>query len=147
MNTNQKLYATAWSPLYRLAPWRDLLESRLGLNDTAGPTGWRPPLDVYEDTENVTVTVELAGLKKEDFEISLEDDTLTVSGKRTTETQETRGECFRSERVFGAFQRSVSLPAPVNPDGVTAGYQDGVLTVTLPKAEEAKPRKIEVQLK
>jgi HSP20 family protein len=90
------------------------------------------------------VKVELAGMKKEDFDLSLEDDTLTVSGQRKAET--TSGESFRSERFFGSFSRTVTLPSAVEADKVKATYQDGILTVVLPKAEEAKPKKIEVHL-
>jgi len=137
---------TNWTPLYRLAPWRDLLESALAWNVPTGSDGWAPALAVYEDQENVTVELEAAGLKKNDFEISLADETLTVSGERKSEAKEGRGESFRSERFFGSFKRSVALPAAVKPDAVTATYQDGVLTIVLPKADEAKPRKIQVEL-
>jgi HSP20 family protein len=84
----------------------------------------------------------LAGMKKEDFELSLEDGALTVSGKR--ELKEENRESFRSERFFGALSRTVALPAPVKADDVKATYEDGILTVVLHKADEAKPRKITV---
>lgn len=137
--------AGTWSPFDRLAPWRDLLESAFAFTGSV-PGVWTPPLDVYEDDEKVTVTVELAGLTKEDFDISLDGDALTISGQRKAATGEKRGESFRSERFFGSFSRTVTLPAAVKADGVTASYQNGVLAVSLPKAEEAKPRKIEVKL-
>lgn len=137
--------AGTWTPFDRLAPWRDLLESAFAFPGSV-PGTWSPPLDVFEDDEKVTVTVELAGLTKEDFDISLDGDALTVSGQRKARSGEQRGESFRSERFFGSFSRTVTLPAAVKVDAVTAAYQDGVLAVTLPKAEEAKPRKIEVKL-
>ncbi|MDX2079335.1 MAG: Hsp20/alpha crystallin family protein [Terrimicrobiaceae bacterium] len=137
--------AGTWSPFDRLAPWRDLLESAFAFTGSV-PGVWTPPLDVYEDDEKVTVTVELAGLTKEDFDISLDGDALTISGQRKAATGEKRGESFRSERFFGSFSRTVTLPAAVKADGVTASYQNGLLAVSLPKAEEAKPRKIEVKL-
>ena len=84
-------------------------------------------------------------MKKEDFDISLQDDVLTISGERKTGGEKREGESFRSERFFGTFSRSITLPAPVKADEVKATYEDGVLTVTLPKAEEAKPKKIEVR--
>jgi HSP20 family protein len=92
------------------------------------------------------VQVELAGMKKEDFDISLQDDMLTISGERKSESEKREGESFRSERSFGAFSRSITLPSPVKAEEVKATYEDGVLTVTLPKAEEAKPKKIQVNL-
>jgi HSP20 family protein len=101
---------------------------------------------VYEDADKVTVQLELAGVKKEDFDISLQDDVLTISGERKSESEKREGESYRSERSFGSFSRSVTLPSPVKSADVKATYQDGILTVTLPKAEEAKPRKIQVEL-
>jgi len=82
--------------------------------------------------------------EEEDFDISLEEGVLTVSGER--KAQSTEAENLRSERLFGSFSRSITLSTPVKADAVTASYQDGVLTVSLPKAEEAKPRKIQVDL-
>jgi HSP20 family protein len=92
------------------------------------------------------VQVEMAGMKKEDFDLSLQDDTLTISGERKSESEKREGESFRSERFFGSFSRSVTLPSLVKVDEVKAAYEDGVLTITLPKAEEAKPKKIQVNL-
>lgn len=132
----------AWSPFDRLSPLRDLLDSAYRLTGSAGARAWSPALDVYEDADHVTVKVELAGMKKEDFEISLEDGALTVSGKR--ELKEENRESFRSERFFGTFTRTIALPSPVKPDEVKASYEDGILTVVLHKADEAKPRKITV---
>jgi HSP20 family protein len=139
---------TPWSPFDRLSSLRELLDSAFQLAGSAPgfSTGWAPALDVHEDVEKVTVQVELAGMKKEDFDISLQDDVLTISGERKAESEKREGESFRSERVFGSFSRTVTLPAPVQTDAVKAAYQDGILTVTLPKAEEAKPRKIQVEL-
>lgn len=132
-----------WSPFERIAPWRDLLEAALASPASGLRAGWVPAIEVRDESEAVTVEVEAPGIKKEDFEISLEDDTLTVSGKRERSSQ--RGESFRGERVFGTFQRSITLPAPVRADAVEATYTDGVLTIRLPKADEAKPRRIEIK--
>jgi len=137
---------SAWSSFDRLSSLRDLLDSAFQLAGSPARSAWAPALDVFEDDEKVTVQVELAGVKKEDFDISLHDGVLTVSGQRKSESEKSEGESFRSERVFGSFSRSVTLPSPVKADAVKAAYQDGVLTVTLPKAEEAKPRKIQVEL-
>ncbi len=134
----------AWTPFNRLSPLREFLDSALQLSGSGATRGWAPRLDLYENADQVTVKVELAGMKKEDFDLSLEDDTLTISGQRKAETAS--GESFRSERFFGAFSRAVTLPAAVQADKVKATYQDGILTVVLPKAEEAKPKKIEVHL-
>ena len=137
-----------WSPFNRLSSLRDLLDSAFQLASSApeSASGWLPALDVFEDDEKVTVQVELAGMRKEDFDISLQDDMLTISGERKSESEKREGESFRSERFFGRFSRSVTLPSPVKAEEVKAAYEDGVLTVTLPKAEEAKPKKIQVNL-
>ncbi len=135
----------AWSPFQRLTPFQDLLESAMGFAG-AGHAAWSPPLDVFESDEAVTVRLELGGMRKEDFDISLEDDTLAISGHRDLQTEGCRSESFRSELFQGAFRREITLPCPVKADAVTATYTDGILEVVLPKAEEAKPRKIEVKL-
>lgn len=106
--------------------------------------GWSPAIDLYENKDSFFLRAEVAGMKKEDLEITLHDGVLTVSGERKAEPVAETNETHRSERFFGRFQRSVTLPASVSSEGVTASYKDGVLTVTLPKAEEAKPRQINV---
>jgi HSP20 family protein len=140
---------TSWSPFDRLSSLRDLMDSAFQLASLApgASAGWAPALDVLEDEENVTVKLEAAGMKAEDFDLSLQDGTLTISGERKSESEKREGESFRSERVFGSFRRTVALPSPVTADKVNASYKDGVLTVVLPKAEEAKPKKIQVGLK
>jgi len=107
-------------------------------------SGWTPSLDLYEDKDNVFVRVELPGMKKEDFDLSLHDGSLSISGERKVEDKLKDGEVYRAERFYGRFQRTVTLPTPVAADKVKAHYADGILTVTLPKAEEAKPKRIEL---
>lgn len=133
-----------WPQFNRLSSLRDILGSALQFSNL--PEKWAPALDVFEDEDKVSVQVEVPGMKKDDFDISLHDDVLTVTGERKAESEQQKGESFRRERVFGSFRRSVTLPAPVKGDEVKASYQDGILTVTLPKAEESKPRKIQVNL-
>ena len=91
------------------------------------------------------MVVELPGFKKEEIEISLHDDTLTISGERKRE--ESSAQEFLTERLYGNFQRSLTLPTAVDAEKVKASYKDGLLQVVLPKAEEAKPKQIEVALK
>ena len=105
---------------------------------------WNPAVDVYQNRDQYTVYVELPGLKKEEIEISLRGDTLTISGERKLE--ENKNEGARTERFFGKFQRSVMLPVPVKSEGVSATYKDGIRKVVLPKAEEAKPTQIPVSV-
>jgi HSP20 family protein len=109
-------------------------------------SGWTVALDVYEDANNVYVKAELPGMKKEEIDLSLHDGCLSISGERKSETSHEGAETYRAERFFGRFQRTVSLPTPVTADKVKAQYKDGILTVTLPKAEDAKPKHIDVNL-
>jgi HSP20 family protein len=109
-------------------------------------TDWAPALDVYEDKDNFVVQMELPGLKREDINVTLQDGVLVISGERRTEEKRNEGEIRRQERFYGKFQRTLSLPTPVAADKVKAQYKDGVLMVTVPKAEEAKPRKIDVSV-
>jgi HSP20 family protein len=109
-------------------------------------SGSAPAVDIYEDKDHFVVKAELPGMKKEDIDVSLHDGSLSISGERKTEEKWEEAEMHRSERFFGRFQRTVALPTPVNASSIKAQYQDGVLTVTLPKAEEAKPKQIDVQV-
>jgi HSP20 family protein len=105
---------------------------------------WVPALDVAEDKDNYRVRVELPGLKREDIEVALDDGTLVISGERKAEAHVEGTAIHRQERYYGKFSRALTLPSAVAADKVTANYRDGVLTVTVPKAEEAKPKTIAV---
>ena len=107
--------------------------------------GWTPALDLYQTTDDVVALVELPGMRKEDIEISLHDGVLTISGERNSETTE-GDKTVRTERFVGKFRRSVSLPTRVDANKVNATYKDGILTITLPKAEEVKPKQIQVNV-
>jgi len=109
-------------------------------------SGWNPAVDMHEDKDHVYVRVELPGMKKEEIEVSLHEGALTISGERKRDTKHEEGEVYRAERFFGRFQRTVMLPSAVASDKVKAAYKDGVLTVTLPKTEEAKPKQIDVSV-
>jgi HSP20 family protein len=103
-------------------------------------------MDIYEDKDALIVRVELPGMQKADIDVSLHDGGLSISGERKSQQQSEDTEVYRSERFFGRFQRSVTLPTLVAADKVKAEYTDGILSVTLPKAEEAKPKHIDVQV-
>ncbi len=105
---------------------------------------WAPALDVYEDKENLVVKLEVPGMKKDDFKINLHENVLSISGERRLEESRRKANGLRTERFEGRFQRSVTLPKAVEADKVTATYQDGILTVTLPIAEAARPKQITV---
>ena len=107
-------------------------------------TGWAPALDVHEDKDSFSVRVELPGMKREDIEVALHDGALVISGERKEEKIAEGTEVHRQERFCGKFSRVLTLPAAVAGDKVKAQYKDGILTVTLPKAEEAKPKAIAI---
>lgn len=107
-------------------------------------SGWTPVLDVHEDKENIVIHAELPGMKKEDIDVSLHDGSLSISGERKAEKKFEDAEVYRSERFTGRFQRTIVLPSPVAAERIKAQYKDGILTVTLPKTEEAKPKQINV---
>jgi HSP20 family protein len=143
------------NPWFALEPWSNLREGINRLFDSSLTdfgsfpklmNAWGPALDLYEDKDNLVVKVELPGMKKEEIEVSLHDGTLTISGERKGEESFKDAQTHRSERFYGRFQRAVALPLPVNAAQVKASYTDGILTVTLPKAEEAKPKQIEVNV-
>jgi HSP20 family protein len=108
-------------------------------------TGWTPALDLYQTNDDVVAVVELPGMRKEDIDLSLHDGMLTISGERKEESTE-GDKTARTERFVGKFRRSVSLPTRVDSSKVTATYKDGILTVTLPKAEDVKPKQIQVNV-
>ncbi len=132
----------AWPTFGRLANLQDELDRLF-----ESPWGaWAPALDVREDKDNFIVRTELPGLKREDIDVSLQDGALVISGERNEEKVEEGVEVHRQERYYGKFQRALTLPEPVAADKVKADYKDGVLTVTLPKTEAAKPKKIDVSV-
>ena len=144
--------STNWPTFGRLSNLRDEID-RLFEEPLAAFTrgsqllsGWTPALDVYEEKDNVIVRVEVPGMKKEDIQLSLHDGSLSISGERKSEETFKNAEVYRAERFFGRFQRTVTLPTPVAADKVKAQYKDGILKVTLPKTEEAKPKHIDVHV-
>ena len=110
----------------------------------AGRRTWLPAVDIYENDDAFVATADLPGLKKDDIDVSIEDNVLTVSGERKFEKSEDEGSFRRVERSYGTFRRSFTLPRGVESAKVEAKFEDGVLTLTLPKSELAKSRKITV---
>ena len=139
-----------WSALNRWGNLRDELNSFFDMPFSSNFgrtgqlfTGWSPALDLHESGDHFVAVIELPGMRKEDIDISLHDGTLTISGERKRESN--NGETAqRTERYVGTFRRSITLPTRVDAGKVSATYQDGILKVTLPKAEEAKPKQIKV---
>ena len=107
---------------------------------------WLPPVDLYENNDLVTVRAEIPGVKKDDINISLENGYLVLSGERKDTRENSAAGVARTERFQGRFQRAVRLPYKVDANAIKAAYTDGVLTVELPKAEEAKPKHIKIKV-
>jgi HSP20 family protein len=111
----------------------------------ARTAGVFPAMNVSEDVESVYVRAELPGFKAEELDITMENDTLTIAGERKMPAEDEKASYHRREREWGTFRRSLSLTARVDSDKVQARYENGILTVILPKAEEARPRQISVK--
>ena len=154
-----------WNPERRLGSWRpvgdfagdffnmhreiDRLFDRLGgdLADDGTTSTWLPAVDILERDDAFEVRAELPGMKKDDVKITLRDDILTIRGEKKQESEKKEQNYHRVERSYGSFQRSFTLPSSVRSDRIDATYNEGVLTIVLPKSEEAKPRDIEVKVK
>jgi HSP20 family protein len=146
--------------MFEMVPWRrnrgalarptrdlfDVFFEDLALPDFwTAEKGWRPAFDVSEAESEIVVKAELPGMDVKDIDIALTDGLLTIKGERKMEKEDKEENYHRIERQFGSFSRSLNLGTKVRTDGIEASYKDGILTVTLPKVEESKPKKIEVQ--
>jgi len=108
---------------------------------------WAPIVDIEEDSDSIVVKAEIPGMKKEDIKVSVQSNILTITGERIHES-ETKNKTFhRVERSYGKFSRLITLPTDVDSDKVKANYKDGILSITLPKPEEVKPKHIEVEIR
>ncbi len=116
-------------------------------DDSTELSAWTPAVDIAEQKDAYLVKVELPGVRKEDVKITLESSILTIRGEKKQDTETATENYHRVERCYGSFQRSFTLPTTVKADRIEAVYKDGILNITLPKAEEAKPKQIEVKVK
>jgi HSP20 family protein len=106
---------------------------------------WAPTVDIFEKGEDLVIRAEIPGVSKDDIDINVENNTLTIRGERKREEEFKQEQAYRAERIYGSFLRTFSLPRTVDSSRISASYRDGVLELTLPKAEEAKPKKIQIQ--
>lgn len=106
---------------------------------------WSPSVDIFENKEQIVLEAELPGMKREDFDLSIENNVITLRGERHFEKKDEADNYHRVERAYGSFTRSFTLPNTVSGEGATADYRNGVLRVTLPKREETKARRIEIK--
>lgn len=129
-------------------PWQRLLDDPFtavfGTGETLRSGAWVPALDISETPEEYAVTMEIPGVDPGDVDISFEENTLTLRGEKKHEREVKEESYYRAERSFGRFERSLRVPSNIQVEKITASCRDGVLRVTLPKKEEAKPRRISV---
>ena len=154
-----------WAPLNQIAPWHPMddlgLEFtnmqreidrifdrvRTGARSDEQSSFWIPAVDIIEREKDYFVKVELPGVSKDDVKITAKNDVLTVRGEKKMELEKKEDNFHRIERSYGTFQRSFTLPSSVISDKIEASYDNGILTITLPKIEETKPKEIEVKVK
>ncbi len=144
---------TRWEPFREFAALQDRINrvfrdtySEGNRDESLATSSFAPAVDVYEDEHNVTLKVEVPGIDEKDIDIRLENNTLTVHGERKIEKEEKEENYRRVERQYGSFTRTFTLPPTVDSDKVSAHYDKGVLSITLPKKAEAKPKQIKVNL-
>ncbi|HJZ62212.1 MAG TPA: Hsp20/alpha crystallin family protein [Miltoncostaeaceae bacterium] len=139
--------------LVRFDPLRDITVFRSELDrvfgrafgDVPRTRAWSPAIDLVETADAIVLKADLPGLGKDDVDVEVDDNVLTISGERRfTETVE-EGRFSRIERAYGTFSRSITLPQGVKSDQIAATFRDGVLEVTVPKAEEVRPRKVSIE--
>lgn len=145
------MYIAKYDPFREV---RSLQDEVNRLFTTAFPTGngredalngaWYPKVDIFENSENLVLEAELPGMKRDDFELSFENNVLTLKGERKFEKRSESDNYHRVERAYGAFTRSFTLPPTVTAEGAEANFENGVLNISLPKREETKARKIEI---
>ncbi len=140
-----------WSPVDDLFDIQDNINKVFGnyLSARGGQAkviGWMPPVDITESENEFLIKADIPGMKKEDIKISLDDNTLTISGERKEEKEEKGKNFVKKEKAFGSFMRSFALPHSVDAKGIKASYKEGVLSVNVPKSEESKPREIKIDI-
>ena len=146
---------TKWDPFRELRDTADRLNGLFGSRyvqsegngkETLTRADWTPSVDITEDDTNYLIEVELPGVEKDGVSVSVENEVLSIRGERKFEREENGAKVHRVERSFGSFLRTFRVPDDADGDAVAASFKNGVLTVTLPKAEKAKPRQIEVEV-
>jgi HSP20 family protein len=135
-----------WSmnPLTGWDQMRNDLNSLLNRREYAQREPSFPLVNAYETSDIITVVAEIPGVHKNDISIVMENGTLTFSGKRLNKTSEKNSALLRNERIAGDFEKSIKIPVKVNESAISAQFKDGIITVLLPKAEDAKPKSIQI---
>ena len=116
-------------------------------DDSSLATAWTPAADIAEHDDSYVVKAELPGLSRDDVKITVQDTILTIRGEKKQEKESKEANYHRVERSYGSFQRSFTLPTSIRNDKIDATFKDGILSITMPKAEEARPKQIDVKVK
>ena len=130
---------------HELDRWMDEALGSIGWNRGENLRTWTPSVDVSETPEQLILRLEVPGMSREDIRISVENNVLTVRGEKQQEATQENESFYRTERSYGSFERSFSLPTHVNSESVRANMENGVLTIRLPRREEARPREIAIE--
>lgn len=152
---NQNGSPTLWDPFHMLETLQDDMNRLFDFSFSKWPEkstgllqgGWSPAIDIYDEKDELIVKADLPGLTKDDIEVTIEGNILTLKGEKKHEEKTKEKDYVREERFYGAFHRAIALPTSVDADKVKAAYKNGVLELTLPKKEEAKPKQINVEVK
>lgn len=137
-----------WDPFRELSTLQDrinrVFNEQISRGEAEGAAKtWAPVVDILEGENDLIVRAELPGMSRDDIDIEVTSESLTIRGERKIDEQ-SKDKYLRVERAYGPFQRSFSIGVPVQPDKVKAAYRDGILEITVPKAEEIKPKKIQI---
>lgn len=137
-----------WDPFRDLSVLQDRInrifnETARGEGESTGGRTWAPVVDIMETGSDLVIRAEIPGMSRDDIDIEVTDESLTIKGDRKFDESE-KDNYLRVERPYGPFQRSFTIGVPVQADKVSAKYRDGILEVTVPKAEEVKPKKITI---
>jgi HSP20 family protein len=140
-----------WDPFRELSSIQSELNRLFGRtygvegDDELRAAAWVPPVDVAETQDRFVITAELPGIRSDDVDISVKNSVLRIHGERRFYEEQREDDFHRIERRFGSFARSITLPSTADPEGIQASFDAGVLTIEVPKKEEAKPRRIRVK--
>lgn len=147
---DQLMTLTRWEPFRDLLTLSDRMNRMLGdpsfrvLSPAEPVSGWFPPVDIHEEPDRIVLRAEIPGVRSDDIDVSVEDNTITLRGEKKQENVVDSENAYRLERYYGTFSRSFVLSTKIDPEQIKATCKDGVLEVVVPKAEEVKPKKIKI---
>jgi HSP20 family protein len=142
----------SWGPFRNISNLQEQMNRlfedsrRNGRAESSALTTWSPPVDIHETENELIVEADLPGMNENDLDIRVENNMLTIAGERKFQSEVKEDDYLRIERTYGSFNRSFGLPSAVNAEAIKAEYKNGVLTLELPKRDEAKPRQVKINV-